>query len=932
MTTSHRDELAALVEDLWRARHADFRFGHEDFSQFPALIARADKLGDPYWRFKARLEAAYAAIWSGTALDVLTLSAWLLRELDQRGDEIGVDEEDLVSLNTTLADFLEYLADVPELSLEQVAALIDDLERRVAGTPYASEALFAAARASLEIHRGDNDAARAVLDAVADFSPPTGTCEEGGRTTIASLYAELGDHARAIALSEPDLIDNGDRCGFFPAETYSGLVTSYAALGKKDLVVRAAESVASVYGEFRGSATPTPALIALLRVDALPQAYDLALSRLPYVGRQFTPLAEARISAAIAATLASQLVADPDLMVLWRDEPNRSSQSRPAVEVVDLLADRAREIAKRYDLRNQNAVVSSEIDEFLALRAEASEADDNGPAPVAQRDAAGLLSGMLAFGPVSPRRCVACADLLRDRLGELSGRDLARARHLLAWDRRREDPMGAIEDLEAAAVATDVEHPAWSAQSRLLAGLAKVEMGLADPESLLEFGPPSPEWTVLAQAGIWRLLAMVVAPLDLDRAEDCVARGLDLLDRADRGELPYRGGEPAAPDGSSAEADGLSLALSLQQLRANLLVAREADPGPAVDAALVLARRAFALASTPDQQMSTQGELTEALSQAARRQLDVDAAGALLLMDEAVENARYAQRGAMLDFRWELRLEAGDVDGAHSDCEQALAVWTVEGMEFEVDEETFHLGRVKLYRGDDPRSVIELVRPAIERMETRGVSESVDIGTQVLAAAQSEAGLAEDSAISFSTLIDGLDGTEHPAYAADLRRRRALEYRSMQRERDAIADFETVAELLTAAGDLAGAADALRNAGLTAHFGELDVDPLSYLDRADELLSEPAGGPLDFERARLDLARADIIRETDPVSAAPLFASVAERARAANWVPLLLVSLQLGAEAEIVAGSPERARALVAEGLSIDPDHPGLRNVSEELG
>ncbi|EGD54868.1 hypothetical protein [Gordonia neofelifaecis] len=929
----HDPRLETFVNDLWHARYGDPRFGHEDFGPFPALIARADELGDDYWRFVVRLEAAYAGLWSGTGSDVLTLLAWMLRAHDRQAASLDLEPTQMEQFSTTLVDFLESVADLPELSLDQAQHLLDDWVRRVRGSRYESEALVTVVRAKIALHRGDVDEARRLLDGCRDFAPPSGTCEEGARAMFAALYSRCGDHARALELSEPDLVDDGDRCGFFPAETYVALIGAYADAGRREDVVRGAEFIDRIYGEFPGATSHAAAIRALLRVGELRRARELAVERLPHLDRCFTPLDRARLAAALSAVFASVAAVDSDAVVAQRVDRNRPAQARPAADLAVELADVARDIARQFDVRNASDAVSGEIEETLGLRAAGTP--DEGVKPVSERSAEELMTGMSVFSIVSSRRAQACAEALAERIGDLSGRTLARARIMLASDLRRTDRPAAVTALREAAAAARPDFPALAAQAELMADAEAAAQGLLDPQLLLQAPDPDPSWSALSQAHYWRFVAVASEPLDAERAGQAVVAGLDTLRRGLSGEIPLVEDQVADRPGA-VEADAQSIAAALHIMAASMRASAGFSPDADIDDALVAARRMVEVASTSDQRLEAHAQLAGVLGFAAQLQSMTDEHAALRLMDAAVDNSRYAQRAPLLAQRAELRITASDdLDGAVTDQEQAIAVWMVEGLDHQADAALLDLARIQLTRGDDARSIIETVRPVIDRMSERDDDESVAAGLVVLGRAQVAARMPDDAVVSFSRVLDGAADDEYPGYLAQLHQARAGELMDLGRHPEAMADFDSAAELFAEIGAQYDLGEVYRSAALAAHFGGDDGTAQGFLDRADRVYDElSVEGPVDFERTRLELARADILRTSAPEEAVTLLRSVVERSRAADWLPLAVNGLNLQALIALETGDDAgRARAweLIGEGLRLDPEHPGLNQLAFEL-
>lgn len=924
-------DLDALIDDLWNARYGDPRFGHENFAAFPSLIARADEIGDPYWRFIVRLEAANSAAWDGTLADQVTLVAWLLRSLDRDGTELGLEERSLDDLHRVLAEVVETITGLPELGLDHAAAIVDDWERRVRGTDYESPAHAAAARAQIARHRGDRTEALRLLDSVTDFRSPAHTCPRGVRTAMAEIYVALGEHDRAVALIEPDLVDDGTGCNFFPAETHVGLLVPYAVAGRRDDVARGVAAVERTFTGYAVTESLTSAMTALLQIGDLERAHAIAVDRYQSLDKAFSAGARAQRAAVLSAVFASSAAVDPDGVLAERPDPRRQAAVRPLGEVAAELAAIARDDARAFDTRNANTVVSDQIEELLALRAVVDPAERL--KAIADRSAEELLSGLTVFGPVSERRAAACAAALGDRLDELSDRSRVRARIVLASMLRATDPVAAVRELRDEAAAARDSYPAMAAQAELMADMTAVAVGTQEPENILAAPAADPSWSALSQASYHRILAASVASVDLARADAELAAGLRVLAAAERGEVPLADPGRAGRD-ARFDAAGLEVALNL--LAASIYFESGRPGDEYVDAALVAARRMTSLASTPDERLESQTELSGALSFAARLQAVSDLGAARRLMDECVANARYAGRGVMLQQRAEVAAAMGDLDTAVEDHEQAIAVWTVEGLDHAADGAVLDLAHAQLLRDDEPRGIIEAVRPVIARMDDRGDAHGVSTGWQMLGRAQIAAGLPEDAVVSFTHVLDGLTGDEHPGYIAQVRQGRAGELMDLDRFAEAIADLEAAAELYAEVGADHEIGDVWRTAAVAAHYGGDQPAAQAYLERADQLYASLGSddGAIEYKRARLDLSRADVIRNDHPARASELLRDVVERGRVANWIDVAVSGLHLSAlvamQSEDREGR-EQARRFVDDGLLLDPEHPGLHDLDEFL-
>ncbi|MBM7365664.1 hypothetical protein [Gordonia hydrophobica] len=932
---THASDLDRLRADIWNARYGDPRFGHEDFAAFGSLIARADEIGDPYWRFVARLEAATAAAWDGGLADQLTLGVWMMRFLDKHENELALTSDRYLALHRILAELVESITGLPEVSLDQADAIVADWERRVDGTGFASTAHAACSRAQILWHRGDRERALGLLDGITDFRSPAHMCDRGTRSLVATLYAQWGVHERAIAVAEADLVDDGTGCNFFPGESYMGLVESYAQLGRRDDALRGVTELERNYGDLPHSESLTTAMIVLLRLNELDHARRIAMERLTCLDSVATPHDRARRAAALSAVLAAVAASDPDAVITTGDPSGRGSAVRSTADVAADLARTARETARAFDVRNANSMVTEQIEGILALSAVGAPAARL--TPIAERTAIELLSGFSAFSSVSDRRASACLDALATKADELTGVDRARMQVVFASNLRRTDPAASVEAMREVAASIRSEFPGMAAQTALMADLTAAELGTVDSPALSDIADPAPSWSAISQAAYLRIVAAAVGGTDPERAEAAIARALDVLAAADRGELPLSDGVSASTRDRRVDVEAMRVALHL--LAASLLLSRERPADEAVNAALLAARQMVRTATHPDQVLESQAELAEALSFAARVQSAQDLRAARHLLDEAVEHARYSQRGAMLQQRAELAVAMDRLNDAVDDHEQAVAVWTVDGAAHAADGAMLDSAHVRLLREDDPRDVIDAVRPVITRMDERGDTRSAMIGWQVLGRAQVAAGLPADAVTSFTTVLQLMAGDEHPGYVAQVRQGRAGELMDLERYAEAVDDLGVAADLYTRIGALFEVGDAYRTAALAAYFGGDGVAASNYLQKAADVYDALDGDPdsaeqVAYKRVRLELARAEIVRHDDPPQAAAILAAAIDRAVAGQWTDLEITGLHLAALVELVSdddAARERARTLVERGLDLDPDHAGLLDLDDYL-
>ncbi|WLP88858.1 hypothetical protein [Gordonia sp. NB41Y] len=918
------DELERLQRDLWEARHGHGGPGEHDFTPYPSLIARADALGDRRTMFTARLDAAMAAASWGPSVDQLTLVAWMLADLDARGPELRLHEYEMFEVYVNLADVVMNAIELPAMGFDQIRALVADWTVRATAGGYDPSAVEAYVEAEIALHQGDPGRAVEIMEPMLGTPPPPGFCDDWIEACLTRYYAEAGRDHDAVSLGEGGLADNGNRCGFFPAEPSYPLVGPYARAGRRDDVVTAVRAVDRVWRHPAMIGRAAESLIGLLHVDELATAHQLVLRHLDRIDEAFSPMTELQQATAIGAVFASVAAIDPDSVVAQRISPSQPARVRPVGELADEFATRARELAQRFDIRNRTTAISDRTERLLAVRG--GGYPESEVVPVARRDAAGLLSGMFVFRPVSERRAEQCAELLRDKLSDLTELERVRAEQALAWDRRRTDPDLSVAELRTAAErASAIGRPHWAMQSRLLADALEVDLSAGSSLPAAD-AVPDPGWEPERQANIWNIRAMLISGTDTSAAIATLDRGLAVLADPDAAvRLREGAGSPVA--------DSWMLKATMHRARANLRGSQDLEFADDADAAVSAARRAVASATGSDQRMEARAELVEALRLASADQQQRDPAGVEPLLDEALTHSRYVQRAEVLMHRYEIRLAAGDLGGAVDDAEHARAVLTVEGLAHTADSVALDLAGVMVERGDDAQSVIDIVGPVTDRMTALGDDYHADRGRRVMATAQSRAGLHAEAAMTVTAVLETLPPDSPEDDRARLLRFRADERDAVDDAPAAIVDYLAAADVFEAIGAVVDAVDALRRAAMASHTLHDVAVAEAHLARAGRLLAVLPDGPETvYTRAQVDIAAADLRAAEDPDGARVLLAAALEAARHNGWIPLVVAACASAAWVEYQQDDRQAADARIAEGLSYAPDDSTLLDMRTFIG
>lgn len=354
VTRAEVEELVALVEDL------------PPTEQAPAaeeLVRRADALGDPELRFRARLTLVEAYNYTPERHRMFAPFVYALQQYDDGPD--WLTPWDRYRVLWTHKWMVTLLAEHPQVPLPQLETALEGMRRRYADAGEGMAPVLGCAFV-LRSHVDGADAARQEFDAWRR-APRTGLsdCEGCEPTLRIEHLAELGRHDEAR--DELAAVLRGEvRCAEQPHAAIGEGLASLVELGDLDT---AASLHRSAYRESRrnGSHTGSVArhLHVLARSGTLARGLDVLAEHRDAVERPATPWAGMQLAAAGARLLTEVVAAgDGDLPVRG---PGRAPER--AVDLLEHLREHALATARLFDERNGTRAATARVHAMLEATA-----------------------------------------------------------------------------------------------------------------------------------------------------------------------------------------------------------------------------------------------------------------------------------------------------------------------------------------------------------------------------------------------------------------------------------------------------------------------------------------------------------------------------------------------------------------------------------
>lgn len=354
------DELDELL-----AESARLPRGRDQVEVLQRAADLADSLGDLDRAFDIRLDLVEATYVTEQAILGLSTYAWLIARLDAEPERF---EHRRQSLGWVAKWMPGYARKHPKVPAERLIALVDDLERRhVAEGSGRRQAIAVRMRLVLEAGLGP-DLEELLVDWRASARTSLTDCAMCEADLEADVLLALGRRDEALLVLDPVLRGEIPSCAGGPSAMFRLGITLLVEEGRLEearglfgAILRGAD----VGGESRDLSDVAGCAVLLARTGDVIAARRTALSVVPVLGRAGNDSDEMWMAAELARALMPADGAE-GLLSLTIDVLDEAPAGGWTVATLrDALAGHALSLAARFDERNGNAVVSSQIQELL---------------------------------------------------------------------------------------------------------------------------------------------------------------------------------------------------------------------------------------------------------------------------------------------------------------------------------------------------------------------------------------------------------------------------------------------------------------------------------------------------------------------------------------------------------------------------------------
>jgi len=318
-------------------------------------IQHADALDDPELSFDARMTATEAYQRSGEQARTFVTFAWCLAEYDRHPDRY----QNWYSLLLWHFKYVvSALTTFPEVPLDRTYAVLDDMQRRYQAGGHSLHAVYQY-RWLVAEHIGDRQAAddwyQKWFTAPRDEHSDCIGCDPTSK--VAHLVAR-GRDEEAVALAQP-VLDRTFTCTEQPQSILTELLVPYLRTGRLEQAVHAHRAAYRAQRDHRVNLTGIAEHLHFCAVTGNQvRGLELMERHLRWLERPPSPFAAMRFAAA-AALVLRRLVDEGH-----GDHEVKGADATVAV-LADRLAERATELAARFDHRNGTTHQSSLVEQLL---------------------------------------------------------------------------------------------------------------------------------------------------------------------------------------------------------------------------------------------------------------------------------------------------------------------------------------------------------------------------------------------------------------------------------------------------------------------------------------------------------------------------------------------------------------------------------------
>jgi len=353
------DQLWQLLEQA-----SAMPYGPGQIALVEQVVGHADAQSLHQLAFTARMQATTAYVYGGEPSRAVVTFAWCITEFDRDPMTYRGHQRTLLwHFKYTISALLR----VPDVPLERIHAVLDDMQRRWQETGHTLHAVYAY-RHHVARHVGDVAAAEQYFGLWnAEPRDDLSDCAGCDPTSKAVWLAEQGRDEQAVALAEPVL---GGRltCTEQPQSILTAIMTPYLRTGRLDEARDAHRRAYRLHRPHLADLAEIADHIEFCaRTGNEARAVEMLERHLGWLDRAPSPWAAMRFAAAGALALRSALALEPGELTVYR--PGHGERPAARVGAADLaqeLAGQAEDVAARFDARNGTDRVGTLVRQFLA--------------------------------------------------------------------------------------------------------------------------------------------------------------------------------------------------------------------------------------------------------------------------------------------------------------------------------------------------------------------------------------------------------------------------------------------------------------------------------------------------------------------------------------------------------------------------------------
>jgi tetratricopeptide (TPR) repeat protein len=353
-------------DQLWELlREAgEMPYGAAQIALVEQIIPQADAQRLTELSFEARLFGTGAYVYGGEPAKSVVTFSWCLTEYGRDPSRYG---DSYRTLLWHFKDMVNSLRRFPEIPLDHVRAVLEDMAGRWHAAGYGPHAVYAV-RHSLAAHLGELDAAQQWFDRWrAEPRNDLSDCVGCDPTAQAGWLIEVGRDEEAVALAEPVLAGRLT-CVEQPQSMLTTLLLPYLRTGRLD---QARDAHRQAYLRHRPRLADLTSIAEHVQFCARTgndaRAVEIVERHLPWLDRAPSPFSGMVFAASAALALARAAGVGDRAGTIRRPAHRERPAATPGIaELAAELAAQARATAARFDIRNGTGRQGELIEAIIA--------------------------------------------------------------------------------------------------------------------------------------------------------------------------------------------------------------------------------------------------------------------------------------------------------------------------------------------------------------------------------------------------------------------------------------------------------------------------------------------------------------------------------------------------------------------------------------